>query len=44
MGYLYLYETYKAALIYRQKLTDQMIFASVRNNTTDGMICINKAG
>lgn len=44
MGYFFLYETSRAALIYRQRITDAMIFAAVRNTTTDGMICINKAG
>jgi len=43
-GYLFMYEASTAALIYRQRITDQLIFVSVRNMTTDGMICINKAG
>ncbi len=44
MGYLFMYETSRAALIYRQRITDQLIFVAVRNTTTDGMICINKVG
>ena len=44
MGYFYMYEASRAALIYRQKITTELVVCSVRNNTTDGMICINKAG
>jgi len=44
MGYLFIYEVSKGALVYRQRITDQLIFCSVRNTTTDGMICINKNG
>jgi clathrin heavy chain len=44
LGYLFMYETSRAALIYRQRVTDQLIFVAVRNMTTDGMICINKVG
>jgi clathrin heavy chain len=44
MGYLFMFETYKGSLIYRQRITDQLIFTSVRNLTTDGVICISKAG
>ena len=44
MGYFFMYETSRAALIYRQRITDTMIFAATRNTTTDGMICINKSG
>jgi clathrin heavy chain len=43
-GYLFMYEASTAALVYRQRITDQLIFVSVRNMTTDGMICINKIG
>jgi clathrin heavy chain len=43
-GYLFLYEASSAALVYRQRISDQLIFVAVRNMTTDGMICINKAG
>jgi clathrin heavy chain len=44
LGYFFLYETSRAALIYRQRITDSLIFVAARNMTTDGMICINKAG
>lgn len=44
LGYLFMFETSRAALIYRQRVTDQMIFVAVRNMSTDGMICINKVG
>lgn len=44
LGYFFLYETSRAALIYRQRITDSLIFAAARNMTTDGMICINKTG
>ena len=43
-GYFYLYEASRAALVYRQRITTELIVCSVRNQTTDGMICINKAG
>lgn len=39
-----MYEISSAALLYRQKITDQLCFVSTRNPTTDGMIVINKAG
>lgn len=44
MGYLFMFETYKGSLIYRQRITDQLVFVAVRNMTTDGMICVSKAG
>lgn len=44
MGYFFMYEASKGALVYRQRITDQLVFCSVRNMTTDGMICINKNG
>ena len=43
-GYFYMYEASRAALVYRQRITTELIVCSVRNATTDGMICINKAG
>ena len=43
-GYFYMYEASRAALVYRQKITEELVVCSVRNQTTDGMICINKAG
>jgi clathrin heavy chain len=44
LGYLYMYEVSTAALLYRQRITDSLIFVATKNPTTDGMICINKAG
>lgn len=44
LGYLFMYETSRAALVYRQRITDQLIFVAVRNTQTDGMICVNKVG
>ena len=43
-GYFFMYEASTAALVYRQRLTNQPIQVAVRNTTTDGMIAINKAG
>mmetsp|Transcript_107496 Transcript_107496/g.148659 ORF Transcript_107496/g.148659 Transcript_107496/m.148659 type:complete len:132 (-) Transcript_107496:4096-4491(-) len=43
-GYFYMYEISKGALIYRQRITDQLVFCAAKNKQTDGMICINKAG
>ena len=43
-GYFYMYEASTAALVYRQRLTTQPVQVAVRNGSTDGMICINKAG
>ena len=44
MGFLYMYEVSTAALLYRQKVTDQLCFVATRNEKTDGMIVINRAG
>jgi clathrin heavy chain len=44
MGFLYMHEVSTAALLFRQKLTDQLCFVSTRNASTDGMIVINKVG
>ena len=43
-GYLYMYEISNAVLLYRQRITDSLIFVAAKNTTTDGMMCINKAG
>ena len=43
-GYLYMYEVSTAALLFRQKFTDQLCVVATRNQKTDGMIVINKAG
>ena len=39
-----MYEVSTAALLYRQKITDQFCFVATRNANTDGMIVINRAG
>lgn len=44
LGYFFMYECSTGALIYRQRITDQLPFVCVRNGGTDGMICINRAG
>jgi clathrin heavy chain len=44
MGFLYMYEVSTAALLYRQKITDQLCFVATRNANTDGMIVINRSG
>lgn len=43
-GYLYMYEVSTAALLFRQKFTDQLCVVATRNTKTDGLIVINKAG
>jgi clathrin heavy chain len=43
-GYLYIYEIANAVLLFRQRITDSLIFVATKNPNTDGMICINKAG
>lgn len=43
-GYLYMYEVSTAVLLYRQRITDSLIFVATKNPNTDGMICVNKAG
>jgi clathrin heavy chain len=44
MGYLFIYEIMNAVLLFRQRITDSLIFVSTKNPTSDGVICINKAG
>ena len=43
-GYLFVYESASAALVYRQRITDSWIFAMTRNSKTDGAIAINRNG
>lgn len=43
-GYLYMYEISNAVLLFRQRITDSLIFVATKNPSTDGMLCINKAG
>ena len=44
MNYLYIYEISKAVLIYRQKLSDQLIFVATKLLNENGLVCVNKAG
>lgn len=44
MGYLYIYEVSSAVVLFRQRITDSLIFVATKNPNTDGMISINKAG
>ena len=43
-GYFYMFEASRAALVYRQKITEELVVCATKNTNTDGMICINKAG
>jgi len=43
-GYFYMYEVSRAALVYRQRVTQELAVCCVRNTSTDGIIYINKAG
>jgi len=43
-GYLYVFEAASATLIFRQRITDSWIFASVSNPKTGGAIAINRNG
>jgi len=44
MNYLYIYEISKAVLIYRQKLSEQLIFVATKQLNETGLVCVNKAG
>ena len=44
MNYLYIYEISKAVLIYRQKLSEQLIFVATKLLNETGLVCVNKAG
>jgi clathrin heavy chain len=39
-----MFECSTGAMIYRQRISDQLPFVCVRNHATDGMIAINRAG
>lgn len=43
-GYIYIYEIANSVLIYRQRITDSLIFVATKSLSDDGMICVNKAG
>lgn len=43
-SYLYIYEISNSVLLYRQKLTDSLIFAATKSQNETGMVCVSKAG
>lgn len=43
-SYLYIYEISNSVLLYRQKLTDSLIFVSTKSLSETGMVCVSKAG
>jgi len=43
-SYLYIYEIQNAVLIYRQKLTDSLIFVATKSLNETGVVCVSKAG
>lgn len=43
-GYLYIYEISNSVLLYRQRITDSLIFVATKTLSEDGTICVNKAG
>ena len=44
MGYLYIYELSTCSLLFRNRISDTLIFQTVPNIKTDGLIGINKNG
>jgi clathrin heavy chain len=43
-SYLYIYEISNAVLLYRQKLTDSLIFVATKSLSENGLVCVSKAG
>lgn len=43
-GYIYIYEVSTSVLIYRQRVTDSLIFVATKSLNDDGTVCVNKAG
>lgn len=43
-GYIYIYEISTSVLIYRQRITDSLIFVATKSLNDDGVVCVNKAG
>lgn len=43
-GYIYIYEISNSVLIYRQRITDSLIFVVTKSLNEDGVVCVNKAG
>eukprot|EP01022_Parablepharisma_sp_SALTPOND_P013452 TRINITY_DN17_c4_g1_i7.p1 TRINITY_DN17_c4_g1~~TRINITY_DN17_c4_g1_i7.p1 ORF type:complete len:614 (-),score=22.26 TRINITY_DN17_c4_g1_i7:225-2066(-) len=44
LGYLYAHELFTGSMIYRMRLSPDMIVASCRHSQTDGMLCVNRKG
>lgn len=43
-GYVYIYEIQNSVLLYRQRVTDSLIFVGTKSLAETGMVCVNKAG
>jgi len=43
-GYIYIYEVSNSVLLYRQRITDSLIFVATKSLNEDGTVCVNKAG
>jgi clathrin heavy chain len=39
-----MYEVANSVLLYRQRITDSLIFVATKSLNDDGVICVNKAG
>ena len=44
MGYLYVHELFTGSMIYRTRLSADLIVATCKHSQTDGMLCINRKG
>ncbi len=44
LGYLYVHELYTGGMIYRTRLSPDLIVASCRYSATDGLMCISRRG
>ncbi len=44
MSYLYIYEISQGVLIYRQKVSKQIIFVATKLLNQTGLVCVNNAG
>lgn len=43
-GYIYIYEISNSVLIFRQRITDSLVFVATKTLSEDGVVCVNKAG
>ena len=43
-GYIYIYEIQNSVLLYRQRITDSLIFVATKSLSETGMVCVNKVG